>query len=180
MTSHLPRHPPDHMTNTSGMSMASPTQSSLAMFRLPRYPPDHVTLILAVPIPLPSEQQARVTRTCTDHSPAYITIMVDSYRWATACGQPNLRVLDYHCPPTFNFHEWEAITHPQADNEGLQYLRYGFPAGFEGPISTPSFSNHAAAINHHRNVKTYISTEIVEGAMLGPFPRPPFTPLVPD
>ena len=60
--------------------------------------------------------------------------------------------------------------------EVLQYLKYGFPTGFEGPIPTPSFGNHFSAINHPRDVKVYIATELSEGAMLGTFPRSHFAP----
>ena len=49
-------------------------------------------------------------------------------------------------------------------------------AGFEGPIPTPSFGNHSSAINHHQDVKAYITTELAKGAMLGPFPLPAFIP----
>ena len=65
--------------------------------------------------------------------------MLDIYRVVTASGL---------LPSNFIFNEWEAIAHSQADREIIQYLRYSFPTGFEGPIPTPSFCNHASAINH--------------------------------
>ena len=54
----------------------------------------------------------------------------------TACGQPNFRDARLPLPANFDFIEWSAIAHTQADQEVLQYLRYGFPAGFEGPTPT--------------------------------------------
>ena len=77
---------------------------------------------------------------------------------------------DLYCISNFIFIEWEAIVHSQANLEVIQYLRNGFSAGFEGPIPTPSFSNRASAINHPRDGKAYITTELAERAMLGPFP----------
>ena len=93
--------------------------------------------------------------------------MLDIYRMVTACGQPNFRGARLPLPSNFDFHEW---SHTQADQEVLQYLKYGFPADFEGPIPTPSFGNHSSAVNHPPDVKAYIATELSEGAMLGPFP----------
>ena len=52
-------------------------------------------------------------------------------------------------------------------------MKYGFPTGFQGPIPTPSFGNHSSAVNHPREVKAYIATELSEGAMLAPFLTPP-------
>ena len=128
-------------------------------------------------MPLTREQQASGPHTCTSHSGnAYTTSMLGIYRVVTASGSPNFRGARLSLPSNFIFNGWEAIAHSQADCKVIQYLRYGYPMGFEGPIPTPSFGNHASAINHPRDVKTYITTEIVEGAMLGPFPRPPPPP----
>ena len=97
--------------------------------------------------------------------------MLDIYRVVIASGLPNVRGARIPLPSNFIFNEWEAILHSQADREVIQYLRYGFPAGFEIPIPTPSFSNHASAISHPRDVKDYINKETAEGVMLGPFPQ---------
>ena len=93
-------------------------------------------------------KQAPVTRGCKDNSPAYSNSMLDIYRVVTARGQPNLRGARLPLPSNFDFHEWSAIAHTQVDREVLQYLKYGFPAGFQGSIPTPSFSNYSSAVNH--------------------------------
>ena len=74
----------------------------------------------------------------------------DIHRVVTAISQPNFRGARLPLLSNSIFHEWEAIAYPQADHEVIlvQYLRYGFAVGFEGPIPTPSFGNHASAINH--------------------------------
>ena len=100
--------------------------------------------------------------------------MLDSYRGVTACGQPNCSGARLPLSSNFNFHEYKAIAHTQVDHEVLQYLQYGFPAGLEGPTRTPSFGNNSSAINHPRDVKAYITTE------LGPLSSTPLRPLVPD
>ena len=88
----------------------------------------------------------------------------------TASVLPNFRGARLPLLSNFIFDEWEAIAYSQVDHEVIQYLRYGFPMGFEGPIPTPSVGNHTSAISHPHDVKAYIATEIVEGAILGPFP----------
>ena len=107
---------------------------------------------------------------------AYSNSMLDIYRVVTAHGQPNFRGAHLPLPSNFDVHQWSAIAHTQADLEVLQYLKYGFPVGFEGPIPTPSFSNHSSAVNYPRDIKAYIATELSEGPRLGSFPQPPFTP----
>ena len=102
--------------------------------------------------------------------------MLDLYREVTACGQPNFRVACIPLPSNFDFHQWSLIAHTQTDVQVLQFIMYGFPAGFEGPIPTPSFDNHSSAVNHPQDVQAYINTELSEGAMLGPFSQSPFTP----
>ena len=134
-----------------------------ALCRPPRHPPDHITTNSGIPVPLTTEQPVSITRACASHSGnAYTTSMLDIHRVVTASGLPNSRAVRIHLPSNFIFKEWEAITHSQADREVIQYLRYGCPTGFEGPIHTPSFSNHASAINHPRYVKAYVTTELAE------------------
>ena len=53
---------------------------------------------------------------------------------------------------------------------------FGFPVGYEGPVPTPTFHNHPSAVHHSNDVVAYIMKELGEGAMLGPFDQPPFTP----
>ena len=102
--------------------------------------------------------------------------MLDIYKVVTTSSQPNFSGARLLIPPNFDFHQWSAIAHTQADQEVLEYLKYGFPASFEGPIPTPSFGNHSSAVNHPRDVKAYIAIELSEDAMLVSFPQPPFTP----
>ena len=102
--------------------------------------------------------------------------MLDINRSVTACGQPNFRGAHLPLPSNFDFHEWSAIAHTQADQEVLQYLKYGFPAGFEGPIPTPSFGNHSSAVNHPRDVKAYITISCQREPCWAPSLDPPSPP----
>ena len=77
--------------------------------------------------------------------------------------------------------EWCNIIWTEADQITISCLRHGFPTQYEGPVLTPTSCNHASANNHPRDVTSYISKELSEGAMLDTFDYPPpFLPLVPD
>ena len=62
----------------------------------------------------------------------------------------------------------------------VEFLHFCFPVGYEGTVPTPASRNHSSAINHTRDVDTYVATEVNERAMLGPFNAPlPIHTLVP-
>ena len=79
---------------------------------------------------------ATLTRGRRDDSPAYNNSMVDIYRAVTAHGQPNFRGAHIILPSNSDFHHWSSIAYEQV----LQFLKFGFPAGFEGPIPTLAMS----------------------------------------
>ena len=59
----------------------------------------------------------------------------------------------------------------------VDFLKFEFPAGYKGPVSTPVCTNHPSASGHIHDLAAYITTEVRElreGAMLGPFDQPPF------
>ena len=59
----------------------------------------------------------------------------------------------------------------------LEYLTLRFPVGYEGPVPIPTLHNHPSAVHHRSDIAAYITKELEEGAMLGPFdPAPPSFP----
>ena len=56
----------------------------------------------------------------------------------------------------------------------VQFLCFGFLAGYEGPVPTPSSVNHPSANTHCKDVAVYIAKELSEGAMVDLFENPPF------
>ena len=48
--------------------------------------------------------------------------------------------------------------------------------GYTGPIHTSTLGNHPLANSHDAHLAVYITKGIKHGAMLGPFPAPPFYP----
>ena len=106
----------------------------------------------------------------------YAIKMLQIYNEVVAHGRPNFEGAKFILPSNLIFPEWDTIAHIDEDARTVDYLRYGFPAGYDGPVPTPLLDNHALAINHCRDVATYIKKKLSEGAMLSPFDKPPFTP----
>ena len=89
-----------------------------------------------------------------------------------AQGHPNFEGAKITLPSNLVF--WETIIHTDEDARTVKFLRYGFPAGYEGPVPTPSSGNHVSAINHCIDVAVYVNKELSEESMLRPFDKPPF------
>ena len=51
-----------------------------------------------------------------------------------------------------------------------------FPSRLRGSPPRPTFHDHHSAVHYSSDVAAYISKELKEGAMLGPFNHPSFTP----
>ena len=79
-------------------------------------------------------------------------------------------------PTNLNLGSWAALCVTDQDHLILQYLQSGLPAGYEGPAPTPTFHNHPSTVHHGSDMTAYIIKELKEGAMVGPFDHPPFTP----
>ena len=70
--------------------------------------------------------------------------------------------------PHVNFEEWYLISNTVEDETTISFLKYGFPAGYKGPVPTPCFGNYPSATKHHSDVTTYIKKELSEVVVLGP------------
>ena len=102
--------------------------------------------------------------------------MLGMHAAITCYTEPNFREARLSVPTHFNIREWTAICVTEEDNLTLHLLQFGVPAGFEGPAPTPTFYNHPSAVHHSSDVAAYISKELKEGTMLGPFDHPLFYP----
>jgi len=106
----------------------------------------------------------------------YTQTMLSIYEAVKAHGVPNYRGARIKLPTNLCLGEWEKEIKDMPDGELLDYLIYGFPVSYRGPIPTPNTANHASALHHPSDVTKYVTTEVAEGAMLGPFAEPLFTP----
>ena len=82
-------------------------------------------------------------------------------------------------PTGLNINAWrkESTSHPD-DPLIMGGIMYGFPIQYVGPpcYQADSHPNHSSASRYSDHVRTYIDHEVEEGALEGPFDRPPFTP----
>ena len=65
-----------------------------------------------------------------------------------AHGVPNVHVTRVPLPTILYLKEWANICQLEEDAITPSYLTFGFPAGYERPVPTPSFGNHSSAIKH--------------------------------
>ena len=102
--------------------------------------------------------------------------MTDIYNKVIEAGLLNYSGARLQLLSNMHFPEWEALAHTLEDITLISFLKYGFPVGYEGPVPTPAVHNNASALQHPKDVATYVLTELEEGAMLGPFDMEPFIP----
>ena len=79
-------------------------------------------------------------------------------------------------PLNLVFAEWDLITHLEEDGQMVQFLQFGFPADYEGPVLTSTSVNHPLGNTHLKDVTVYVAKELSEGVMLSPFDNPPLMP----
>ena len=82
--------------------------------------------------------------------PEYSTYMARVYESVSVAGQPNYQGERLQVPSNLPLKEWEALARNEEKGQLIEFLRYGFPV-------------------HQRHVATYVTTELKEGAMLGPY-----------
>ena len=76
----------------------------------------------------------------------------------------------------FAFKDWDKLVYTHDDALTVDFLWFGFPAGYEGPVPTTATANHPSATMHLKDLAIYIIKELRHGAMLGPFDHPLFAP----
>jgi len=108
--------------------------------------------------------------------PGYTASMLKIYNAVTATGLHNVVGARIQLPSNLNFKCWENMAIGYKDAKVVDHLKYGFPANYQGIIPDPTYKNHSSALLHNQHVNNYINKEVKEGAMLGPFPVPPFAP----
>ena len=108
---------------------------------------------------------------------SHYTAIYDAVR---ATGLPNCLGARIPLPSSLNLEAWRLYIDTDTDEvDLLQYLQFGFPLGYLGPISpTHDTQNHDSASRFPAHIDHFISTEKEAGAMIGPFNAPPFAPWV--
>ena len=86
----------------------------------------------------------RIAATATMHACAtdrcvFASIMLCMFACVTGYTEPYFRCARFPVPTNLNLGEWAAICATEEDALTLEYLTFGFPAGYEGPVSNPTF-----------------------------------------
>ena len=89
---------------------------------------------------------------------------------------PNYMADRIQLPSNLVFEEWEHIVDIPEDSRIVDFLRYGFPTGYVGPVPTPLSTNHPSANGHFQDIAVYITTGLYHGAMQTIFLLPLFQP----
>ena len=66
--------------------------------------------------------------------PEYAAVMTDICNKVTEVGLPNYHGARLQLPSNMNFPEWEALAHTAEDKTLINFLKYGFPVGYEGSV----------------------------------------------
>ena len=102
---------------------------------------------------------------------------LDLYDIVRATGVPNYMSARIRIPSEIKCDAWDALLHGYHDAEIAEYLRFGWPGGYTAPtLPTSTTKNHPSALMFPDHVQAFIDKEVGLGAMLGPFPAPPFSP----
>ena len=73
-----------------------------------------------------------------------------------------------------NVEEWKRLLENYWDQQLLQFLEFGFPVGFNRNCPLyHSIENHKSAVDHPKDVETYLQEEIAHKAIQGPFKQFP-------
>ena len=103
--------------------------------------------------------------------------LLDIFELVRATGVPNYLGACIRIPSAINCDALDHLLHGYHDAEISDFLRFGWPGGYTAP--TPPITteqNHPSATNFPDHVQKFIDKEVELGAMLGPFPAPPFSP----
>ena len=114
------------------------------------------------------------------YSRAYAEHMLGIYIQVVAFSKPNFLDAMVPLPANLHFHKWEHIAHTDTDGETIQFLGFGFPAGYEGPIPNPMTSNHPSTLLHPQRCSNLHRKGTRQGSDVGTLQFYTILPLVPD
>lgn len=104
------------------------------------------------------------------------TRLSEIYNWVRASGLPNSIQARQPLPTNLNIPAWEKeLSGDGIDAQLLDFIKYGFPLGYCGPISDcQHFPNHKSANDFPDQIQTFIDKEIRLGGIVGPMSTPLF------
>ena len=104
--------------------------------------------------------------------------LVPIYNAVRKTGLPNAMSARIPVPSNLNIKAWEFYLGILGDRENiLDFVRYGFPTGYVGPVSnTTGIPNHASATEFPDHIDDFLKKEMSMNGVVGPYRAPPFTP----
>ena len=99
------------------------------------------------------------------------------HKFVRNTGKYNFQDARILLPSKINFDLFENLARGYWDWQLPHFIKYGFPLDF--PYSQEKYlknglENHSSATKFPHHVDTYLHTELAQGALIGPFPDPPY------
>ena len=104
--------------------------------------------------------------------------LVKIYDVVKHTGLPNAMAARVPVPSNLNIPAWEYHLGMLGDRKNvLDFVRYGFPTGYAGPISdTVHIPNHPSDADFPSHIDDFVKKELALGGLVGPYDKPPSTP----
>ena len=109
--------------------------------------------------------------TWPDINPQAPGSIVQIYSAVKATGLPNFLGARIQLPTDIKIESWrELATNSKEDVQLLDMIQFGFPLGYNGPITNTSEPiNHQSANQFPNDISQFIAEEKAHGALIGPF-----------
>ena len=104
-------------------------------------------------------------------------VHMDIYQKVRSTNLPNYLSACIPIPSELNCDAWDNLLMNYHDQDLTKFLRFGWPSNYTAPTPpTPSLRNHPSAVAYLSELDSFVEKECAKGALLGPFPNPPFAP----
>jgi hypothetical protein len=102
------------------------------------------------------------------------SLLIETHDTITRSGKPNFQDCRIPVVSDLNIPVWRSLLVNYYDNQLVDLLEFGFPVGYNlDQLPVSEIKNHSGATLHRDYVNSYISKEIQEGVMAGPFASNP-------
>lgn len=116
-----------------------------------------------------------VNELCALISPPQHKHLLEVASLVSASKLPNYKGLKIPIPSNLNIPVWREKLCDYDDKGIVDFLEYGFPAGYTCDLfPSTDIKNHPTALQYHKDVSNYLTTELDLQAMIGPFPTASF------
>ena len=89
----------------------------------------------------------------------FASYMFDIYSRVVELGLPNFIGDRIPVPSNLNIKAWSQLAVTPQQCQVMEFLTFGYPVGFEGPLPTPT-GNHDSARDHTQDIAQFINREI--------------------